>query len=77
MNEIFDRRRRFIVVDHASLEFDPFLVLMTDIGWWADNIDSVQAWCDEHMPGGYEFSGMTLHIDREQDLSMFLLRWSD
>jgi hypothetical protein len=77
VNEIFDRSRRFVVVDHELLGFRPYLVLMTDVGWWADNIDLVEIWCGDNIPGGYDFQGMTLQINQESDLTSFLLRWSD
>ena len=77
MTEIFDTRRRFQLVDSELLGFEPNLIVMTNVGWWADNLDTVLDWLRHNCQGRYKWEGMTLQFQLESDASAFCLCWSD
>ena len=49
------------------------LIVLTDIGYWAENYELLEQWCDEH---GCQARGMTVEIPDEPTLTLFCLRWS-
>lgn len=71
------RRGRFMVAPSyisrglAQPQYGHMIVL-TDIGFWADNIDALVQWCQDH---GCETRGMTVDIPDDQTLTLFCLRW--
>ena len=72
------KNRRFVVApNYIGRGLDPpvygHIVLLTDIGYWADNIDDLIAWCSEHK---CMHQGMTVDIPTDQLLTLFCLRWS-
>lgn len=73
------KNRRFVIADQPARDFlgdDPpgHLVIFTDFKFWADHVDQLISWCEQHAlaPNGR----MTLEIPTDQLLTAFVLRWS-
>lgn len=49
------------------------LIVLTDLSFWLTHIDELIDWCKSN--GGKQ-KGMTIEFDNDEDLTMFLLRWS-
>lgn len=65
----------FIVADPevcASLGI-PFIVMLSDMGYWFDNIDQLKIWCGQH---DSKLMGMTVELPDAKTLTAFALRWS-
>ena len=69
----FSREKRFIIVP-ANLEFSKLMVILTDMAYWFTHYEELKDWCDTQL--GAEQVGMTVDFASEQDLMMFILRWS-
>lgn len=81
------KKQRFIVADedvisdYRSPTEDLFfgakkfkyLIVMTDIAYFAENMDEVDKWCEQH---DCTISGMTVEVPSDEALMMFTLRWS-
>lgn len=71
------KNQRFVVApSYISQGLSPVyghLVVLTDIGYWADNIDDLIAWCSEYK---CMHRGMTVDIPTDALLTLFCLRWS-
>ena len=53
------------------------ILLIADYMWWTDNESAILDWMDTNLPRGQGHqTGMIVSFDSEQDLMMFLLRWS-
>ena len=51
-----------------------YLIVLTDIEFWATNLELLQKWCKEH---GSNQKGMTVEIcGGHKTLMLFCLRWS-
>lgn len=48
------------------------LIVLTDISFWAENVDALKEWCDEHE---CTTSGMTVQIPTDELYTLFCLRW--
>ena len=66
---------RFVVADaQVSQSLNQHtIVMLGDIGFWIENYDLLQQWCQDH---GGKVEGMTVNIPNEQVLTAFCLRWS-
>lgn len=70
------KEQRFIIADPKWLSEEykrPFVIVLTDIGFWADNADALVDWCEAN---DCKTAGMTVEIADEKTLSMFILRWT-
>lgn len=65
-------KQRFVIADPELTNGDR-LVVLSDIGFWADNFDAIEAWCN---PRNAEVQGATIVFDDEPTLLEFILRWS-
>lgn len=70
--------RRFVVTpNYISSGFRQpvhgHLVVLSDIGYWADNVDDLLIWCGET---GCVLKGMTVDVPTDELLTLFCLRWS-
>lgn len=74
MDKFFSHsHKKFIILDSSwEGKEGKHVVLLKDIGFWAENIDELLAWCDTH---GAEVYGMTVEFNQPEQLSLFLLRW--
>ena len=70
------KKQRFIVVESAIAHDNAtaHMVVLTDIHFWADHAEELEAWCDSN-PGAYQM-GMTVAFDSHALLLLFTLRWS-
>ena len=50
------------------------MVILTDMAYWYTHCEELKDWCDTQL--GAEQVGMTVDFASEQDLMMFILRWS-
>ena len=70
------KKQKFIVVEtpiaHDNLV--AHMVVLTDIYFWTDHADALDAWCAEH-PGAAQM-GMTVRFDSAELLLLITLRWS-
>ena len=74
MTDVFDetKRSKFIVIETAMIDItDGNLIILTDIEYWNDRYEELQAWCAEHEA---EVRGMTVTCSDEA-LILFCLRW--
>lgn len=77
MTDIFHdwKQNRFIVAPEFT--YDPncrfkHMVVLTDIPFWAREVDNLVPWCIEH---GCNTQGMTVEIPDDETLTLFCLRW--
>ncbi len=67
---------RFIVTGPFDEELPDYYVIIRDYRWWTDNENQIHAWMKECLPRGIQHhKGMVLTIEKESDVSNFLLRW--
>lgn len=68
------KKHRYVVIKDAELtEYDGPMIIMTDVGFWADHVDECIAWCSQN---NCELQGMTIKIPNQETLTLFALRWS-
>lgn len=71
------KRNRFVVApNYIANGLKPMyghLIVLSDIGYWSDNIDALIEWCGQH---NCEVKGMTVDIPSDTTLTLFCLRWS-
>ena len=72
LNQELGAGRRFIVAP-SDLGFGSRLIILSDFGYWADHEAELVAWCDRN---NAILEGATVELATDQDLVMFLLRWS-
>ena len=78
MSVVFDSstNSRFIVTGPFDEEMPDYYVIIRDYRWWTDNENQIHAWMKECLPRGIQHhKGMVLTIEKESDVSNFLLRW--
>ena len=75
MTDIFAewKKNRFITMGYDLLDGPEVLVILTDIGFWAEHELELANWCDQY---GATVTGMTVAFPNEQTLTAFSLRWS-
>lgn len=70
------KSRKFILAPSYSLseEYNTrHLVVLTDIGFWAEHAEKLKEWCKEHKA---VTKGMTVELKTDEQLTLFCLRWS-
>ncbi len=68
------KNNRFIrVIYDESNVMCLHLIVLTDIGFWAENADNLKSWCEEY---GCEQVGMTVEIPTDELYTLFCLRWN-
>ena len=68
-------KERFVVADPEvckSLGI-PFIVMLSDIGFWNNNYEALKDWCEHHRG---KVMGMTVEIYDAPTLTAFALRWT-
>ena len=65
----------FIVADADVCESFgvPFIVMLSDIGFWVEHYDALKVWCDQH---NCKPMGMTVELPDSETLTAFALRWA-
>lgn len=67
------KRNRFIVSEnYLTNKPGEFLIVLTELGFWADNIDHLATWCQMY---NCEHQGMTVTVPNKETLSLFYLKW--
>lgn len=68
------RRNRYIIGENYLTGVPgKFLIVLTDIGFWADNIDKLTLWCTEYH---CNYQGMTVTVPDDETLTAFCLQWT-
>ena len=67
------KKHKFIGVGPYLADGIERLVILTDIGFWAEHIDELNEWCDQY---GATAAGMTVAFPDDQTMTAFYLRWS-
>ena len=64
---------KFILADKDLTDTDKHVIVLTDVGYWVDHVDTLVDWC---MTNNARTQGMTVEIDDDKTLTHFILRWS-
>ena len=72
LNQELGAGRRFIVAP-SDLGFGSRLIILSDFGYWADHKAELVTWCEHN---NAIQAGATVELATDQDLLMFILRWS-
>lgn len=77
MTDIFQswKQNRFVVIPEY-LDVDnkhKTIVILTEIGFWAEHVDELVAWCAEN---NCETQGMTVTLPDSESVTLFTLRWA-
>jgi hypothetical protein len=69
--------RRFIVSGPFDHEMPYFYIVIADITFWLKNEPAIYAWMDDNLPRGrLHQEGMTVALEREEDVTAFIMRWA-
>ena len=68
------KRNKFIVADYALTDSAKHLIVLTDIKFWAENVDMLEEWCKKNPRARTQ--GMTVEIDDDRTLTYFIMRWT-
>ena len=68
-----DFKKNKFVVAPDYLGFGPTMLILTDIGFWAENYNELGDWCGLHQ---CRLSGMTVDVPDDPTLTLFCLKWS-
>ena len=74
MTDVFEgwKSSKFVIVESALIDIcHGNLIILTDIEYWNDRYEELQAWSQEH---NAEVIGMTVTCD-DETLTAFCLRW--
>ena len=68
-------KQRFIIADPEVCESlgIPFIVMLSNIGFWVENYDVLTEWCVQQ---NSKVMGMTVELPDAKTLTAFALRWS-
>ena len=72
LNQELGAGRRFIVAP-VELGFGNRLVILSDFAYWSNHEPELADWCNRN---NATQSGATVELSTDQDLVMFLLKWS-
>lgn len=67
------KTKKFAISNRALNYGSGNIIVLTDLKFWAEHIDELREWCKIN---GGKHSGMIVHLDSEEQLTMFVLRWS-
>ena len=72
LNQELGAGRRFVVAP-SELGFGSRVVILSDFAYWVDHDAELVSWCERN---NATMSGATVELATDQDLVMFLLKWS-
>ena len=72
LNQELGAGRRFIVAP-VELGFGSRLVILSDFAYWVEHDAELVSWCERN---NATMAGATVELATDQDLVMFLLKWS-
>lgn len=67
------KTKKFILADSSLIDEEGFIIILTDVKYWAENIDELILWCKSN---GGTVRGMSVSFDSEKQLLLFTLRWA-
>lgn len=68
------KKNKFITVGRDLLDnIDEILIILTDIGFWAEHEEELKTWCELY---GASAMGMTVTLPDQKTLTAFTLKWS-
>ena len=67
------KNKKFVVVSEPLLDKDEYLVILTDIPYWADHEKELDNWCNQN---GVSNQGMCLAFPDSKTMTLFTLKWS-
>lgn len=68
------KRNRFVVGENYLTNVPgEFLIVLTDISFWAEHIGKLTLWCQEY---NCDHQGMTVTIPDNATLTAFYLKWT-
>jgi hypothetical protein len=54
-----------------------FYIVIADITFWLKNEPAIYTWMDDNLPRGrLHQEGMTIALEREEDVTAFIMRWA-
>jgi len=68
------KKNRYILVPSDLSESDHHLIILTDVSYWVEHSDDFLEWCNS--TPGVRTQGMTVELDNDKTLTLFMLRWS-
>jgi len=69
--------RKFIVSGPFDQEMPYHYIVIADISHWMKNEKAIYAWMDINLPRGRMLQeGMTVVLEREEDVTAFIMRWA-
>ena len=66
------KKSKFVIVPNEYEDSFEHLVVLSDIGYWAENYESLMEWCSDNE---CEVVGMTVNVPDDGRLMVFILRW--
>lgn len=73
-----DKKGRFIHTGPFDEEMPYHYIIISDFNWWHNNESEIYQWMDACLPNGRQHQqGMVVVIEKEVDVSNFLLRWNN
>ena len=68
------KNSKFVIAGgHLVGKISGHIVVLSDIGFWADNVDDLITWCEKN---NCKTKGMTVEIPTDELLTLFCLRWA-
>lgn len=67
------KNKKFVVVSEPLLDKDEYLVILTDMPYWADHETELDNWCKQN---DVTIQGMCLAFPDPKTMTLFTLKWS-
>lgn len=68
---------RFLVTGPFDEDMPDYYIMICDYKWWAEHEKEIYNWMWQCLPKGQDHhSGMVVTLQREADVTNFLLKWS-
>lgn len=65
------------VISHGALNDGSGYIVLTDFKYWLNKETALREWCDKNLTlGGEAFVGSIIEFTNEEELVLFMLRWS-
>lgn len=65
------------VISHNALKDGSGYIVLTDFKYWLDKETFLREWCDKNLSlGSKAFVGSIIEFTNEEELVLFMLRWS-
>lgn len=65
------------VIAHGAINEGSGYIVLSDFKYWLDKETDLREWCDKNLSlGSKAFVGSIIEFTTEEELIMFMLRWS-